>query len=456
MTAIELIAEATKDTKWKNRVYLVGGSVRDELLGIENSGDYDLVVEGDALSVAKLLKQKKLTSISPVIYPRFGTAMVLVEGSRIELASARSESYESESRKPKTKPATLKEDMLRRDFTINALAKNIHSGELLDLLGVGLRDLRKRILRTPLEPSATFRDDPLRMLRAIRFKNRFDFVPAPGLLEAINAESHRLKIISFERIRDEFIKMLFHFSATKSLEDLLNTGLLKNFIPELIEGVGVEQGEYHSKDVWGHTLDVINQIVYMLSGSDEEDLVVLFSCLFHDIAKPRTKSVEAGGRIRFIGHEKVGEEMAVLICKRLRLNRFQGLAIGKLVRNHMRLGSAIPFTLSAARRLVREMGSLTEPLLRLCEADANAVGKISKGIDFSDVRGKIEAIGHQSSVLRLESPLSGNEIMKALKIPSGKLVGELKTKLTEAVLDGKIKSGDKNSALKLLKKIQGT
>lgn len=452
MSAIKVIADATRKTKWENRIYLVGGYIRDELFGVGHGDDFDLVSEEDAVGLAKHLRKLRLSSITPVIYQRFGTALVMIDGARVELATARKESYESDSRKPNTESATLYEDMQRRDFTINALARNIHTLELLDLLGNGLSDIKKRILRTPLEPNLTFRDDPLRMLRAIRFKNRFGLKPVPGLLNSIKIESSRLEIVSMERIRDEFVKMLLHESAPLSLQDLQELSLLRFLIPELEEGIGVSQGDYHKKDVWGHTLDVVSELYSTMNERSEEELLVRLSALLHDVGKPRTRSVDKSGRVRFLGHEQVGSEMAVEICKRLRFNRYQAIAVGKLVKNHMRLGSAVPFTLSAARRVIKEMGSLTEPLLALVEADSKAIGRIPKGIDISDVREKISAVGKPAVGLRLESPLSGKEIMEALDITPGKLVGDYKKSLTEAVLDGVILSGDKESALKFIKK----
>lgn len=451
MNALESIAETTRGTKWENRIYLVGGTIRDELLGLGVGDDLDIVCEEDAVGLAKTLRKHRLSSISPVIYQRFGTALVMIEGTRVELATARKESYESKSRKPRVEPATLLEDMQRRDFTINALARNIHTGELIDLLGNGLSDLKTKVLRTPLDPEITFRDDPLRMLRAVRFKNRFGLTPAPGLFESIKKEASRLKIVSMERIRDEVVKMLFHKTASQSFQDLLDLKLLECFIPELVECVGVTQGDYHKKDVWGHTLDVVDVASKAVVEQNEETLIVLLSALFHDIGKPRTRIVDEAGRIRFFGHEKVGSEMAVEICRRLRFNRYQAIAVGKLVKNHMRLGSAIPFTLAAARRVVSEMGSLTDPLLKLVEADCQAIGRIPKGIDIEDVREKITSVGLPSTGLRLESPLSGREIMDALGIVPGRRVGELKKKLVEAVLDGVIQSGDKVAALEFIR-----
>ncbi|MCH8275037.1 MAG: HD domain-containing protein [Armatimonadetes bacterium] len=452
MTADQRIAGATQGTKWENRLFLVGGAVRDPLFGLPSPPDVDIVLEGDALELARFLREANVSAIEPVTYPRFGTALVMVEGSNVELATARSESYDPESRKPEVRSATLKQDALRRDFTINTPMRNLHTGELVDLLGTGLDDLRKRVLRTPLDPAATFSDDPLRTLRAVRFKNRFDLTPAPGLWEAIRGERERLNIISKERIRDELSKMLLHRSAADSLRDLMDLGLLPLFAPELEEGIGVEQGSFHSKDVWEHTLDVVEIAAALEYPDDETRLRVVLGALLHDVAKPRTRSVEESGRVRFFEHERRGGEMTRRILKRL---RFPGAVVddvGALVANHMRLGSAVPFTPAAARRLVRDLEGLTEPLITLCEADAQAIGRTGDtGVDFADVREKVRRAGEVKERSKLESPLTGQDIMDLLGVPEGPEVGRWKTRLTEAVLEGEIQAGDKEAAASLLR-----
>src|SRR5581483_2222308 len=201
------IAKATQNTKWEGELYLVGGCVRDPLLGEPKSPDIDIVLEGSAIELAKFLRKKKISDIKPAEFPRFGTALIRVDGVNVELASTRADSYQPESRKPIVRPATLEQDAFRRDFTINAVYKNLHSGELCDPTKRGLRDLRGRTLRTPKPPKETFFDDPLRMLRAVRFKNRFGLTPARGLTEAICSECGRIEIVSKERIKDELIKM---------------------------------------------------------------------------------------------------------------------------------------------------------------------------------------------------------------------------------------------------------
>ncbi|MBA3725238.1 MAG: HDIG domain-containing protein [Armatimonadetes bacterium] len=445
MTPAERIAQATLETQWEGGLWLVGGAVRDPLLGLLPPSEIDIVLEGDSADLAMFLWEQGVSTIQPVTYPRFGTALVCVEGGQVEIVTARSESYHRESRKPAVEPATLKEDALRRDFTINTLLKNLHTDEMRDPLGVGLADLQQTVLRTPLEPDATFFDDPLRMLRAVRFKNRFGFHFAQGLGEAISEHAGRLKIISGERIRDELTKMLLASTTPQSLRDLMTLGLLDVFASEFSEGIGVDQGSYHTKNVWEHTLDVVGQVACKAS------LLVILGALFHDIGKPRTRSVDTDGRVRFFGHDKVGAEMTFEILMRLRFSRKTSADVAKIVFNHMRLGSAVPFTTAAARRLTRDMGPLLGDFLTVCEADAASLRAAPKGIDFDDVRAKLAAVRCLTRNEPLESPLSGAEIMRALGLPEGPEVGMWKRKLTEAVLDGRLDPGDREGALTLLR-----
>ena len=402
------------------------------------------MLESDAEVLARHLYDRKVSTIPPVVYPRFGTAMVRVAGSNVEFVTARRESYSEESRKPDVEPATLIEDARRRDFTINTLLKNVHSGEIADPLERGHADLEARILRTPLDANETFSDDPLRMIRAVRFRARFGLTPAPGLYEAIGNNLERLRIVSFERIRDEFEKMLTCPNSADALDDLMATGLLSMFAPEFAEGIGIDQGSYHSKDVWGHTLDVVRK-------AEGSDLLVMLGTLFHDIGKPRTRSVEPSGRVRFFGHEDVGALMTTKILRRLKFSNDVIEDVSALVKNHMRLGSAVPFTKPAARRLRRDLGELVEPLLTLCEADAGALARIPKGIDFKAVRDRLREVESSVENVTFDSPLSGEEIMSITGCEQGPSVGRYKKALSDAVVDGKVQPDDKEAAAALLR-----
>jgi len=441
--ALAQIAEATRGTDWEGKLFLVGGAVRDELLGLPTSGDFDIVLQGDAAELARFLHEDGIAS-TPVTYPRFGTAMVRIADTTIEIVTARRESYFEESRKPSVTPATLEDDVKRRDFTINTLMRSIHGGPVVDLLGTGIEDLENRILRTPLDPVETFSDDPLRMVRAIRFKAQFDLKPGPGLFEAIRASTERLRIVSFERIRDEFEKMLVGKNPTAALLDLMDTGLLDVFAPEFSASVGVEQGSYHSKDVWGHTLDVVRQ-------AQGRSLVVLLGALFHDIGKPQTRSVEPNGRVRFFNHEVEGEKITRRVMRRMKFANDVIDDVAIIVRNHMRLGSAVPFTPAAARRLRRDLGHLVEPLLEVCEADASALARTPKGIDFADVRAKLAQVGQAVENRTFDSPLSGAEIMAIMGLEPGPEVGKLKQMLSDAVVEGRIAPDDREAAEAMLR-----
>lgn len=440
MNALEKIAEATRGTKWEGRLFAVGGCVRDALMGLPEGNDFDIVTEGSAEELANFLYQEGVSSISPVIYPRFGTALVHVGEANVEIVTARHESYSPGSRKPEVEPATLLEDARRRDFTVNTLLRNLHTGELLDPLGTGLHDLRDRILRTPADPDATFNDDPLRMLRAVRFRWRLGLSPAEGLYDAIRRRRERLRIVSAERIRNELVLMLEHPTAADALAELMDLGLLELFLPELKEGVGVEQGGYHTKPVWEHTLEVVR------NATKYGELRIMLAALFHDVAKPRTKSVDEQGRVRFTGHERLGAEMTREAMYRLRFSRELTEQVATLVRNHMRLGSMPVFTPTAARRLIRDLGDLVDPLIKLCRADAEATRTGPPKADFDEIERRLAEVSAIATQKQLTSPLTGTEVMDLLGIGEGPEVGNWLRRLESAVLDGEIPPNDKNAA----------
>jgi poly(A) polymerase len=441
--ALEAVRKATERTSYEGRLWLVGGAVRDELLQVPLGHDFDVVLEGDALALARLLRDRQVSEIEPVVYPRFGTALVHVEGAQIELITARRESYEESSRKPQVQPATLEEDARRRDFTVNTLLRNLHTGELRDPLHHGLQDLQDRVLRTPLEPKATFHDDPLRMLRAVRFRWQLGFHPAPGLYESIREEAHRLRIISAERIRDEWVKMLVVPDADRAMQDLRETGLLQQFAPELLDMVGVEQGRYHHLDVWDHTLLV-------LRNAGPGNLILSLAALFHDIGKPATKMLDDEGHIRFFGHEPVGADLTKRILRRLKFTNDQVSEVVKLVKNHMRLGSAPTFSPAAARRLVRDLGDSLPLLLDLVEADASGLKRGVKKLDLEPIRRQIANVHATTPRATLESPLSGEEIMELTGLPAGPEIGKIKSLLTEMVIEGDLAPHDKERAREIV------
>jgi poly(A) polymerase len=444
--ALAKIAEATRNTVFENRLWLVGGAVRDEFLGLPIKNDFDLVTTESAPDLARYLHEKKVTWSAPVIYSRFGTAMVHLEEINVELVTARKESYDPDSRKPDVEPATLEEDAQRRDFTVNTLLKNIHTGELRDPLNQAGRDLESRTLRTPLDPVATFRDDPLRMLRAVRFRWQLGFDPAPGLYEAIRETKERLKIISAERIRDEFLKMLARDTAADALSDLMDLGLFEIFAPEFVAMVGVEQGSFHHLDVWEHTLLVVRN-------AGAGDVMLTLAALLHDVGKPPTRHIDEKGNTRFFGHESVGAEMTRDILRRLKFAERDVEVVAKLVKNHMRLGSSPTFSPTAARRLVRDMDGDLERLLELVEADANALKPGVKALNLDPIRERIAEVEAQTPRQTLVSPLSGEEIMMLLDLPAGPEIGRIKTLLTEKVLDGELAPGDRAEAERIVREL---
>lgn len=437
------LAACFASTDFEGAMWLVGGCVRDPLLGRPEPPDVDVAVLGSALEAAQAMWERGLAKYPPVQYPRFGTARIEVEGVTIEFASTRAESYSEDSRKPEVRPATLEEDARRRDFTVNALFRDVFSGELVDPTGVGLADLNARVLRTPTDPELTFSDDPLRMLRAIRFRWSLVFEPAPGLYEAIVASAPRLQIISGERIHEELLKMLAIPAASQCLEDLRQTGLLGQFWSEFCALSGVEQGDYHHLDAWEHTLAV-------LDATDPGDPILRLAALFHDIAKPQTRTVEPDGRVRFLGHETVGAEMARAMLRRLKFSNEVVDAVSLLVRHHMRLAPGRTLSQPAARRLIRDIGDELERLLDLIEADRKGHKPGVAGVDVEEVRAAVERVARETPREKIVSPLDGEKIMQLTGLTEGPSVGRIKLYLEEAVIEGRLAPGDESAAEQMI------
>lgn len=436
------IQHAIEGSSFEGDVFLVGGAVRDDLLGWTGSDDFDLVTRQSAPDLAKFLFDKEVSSIFPVVFERFGTAMIEVEGVKIELVTARKESYAKNSRKPIVQAGTYKDDALRRDFTVNSLMRSLSDWSLIDPLETGVSDLENKVLRTPLDPVKTFDDDPLRMLRAVRFRWKFGLEPVKGLYDAIYMRRNRLKIISFERVRDELAKMLLHSTAADALDDLMKLGLFDVIAPEFKEMVKCEQGNYHHLDVWDHTRLVVQNLVNM-GGTD---FTLILGGLFHDIAKPITRTIDESGNTRFFGHEAVGAELTRKILNRWKLSADDTNRVCCLVKNHMRLGSAPVFTDTAARRLIKDLGTDLEGLLNLVDADANALKKGVRVLDLNEIRFTIDRVRSATPPEILNSPLSGEEIMSLTELRPGKEVGKIKKMLDEMVLDGQLQPDDKEKA----------
>ncbi|MBX3110897.1 MAG: HDIG domain-containing protein [Fimbriimonadaceae bacterium] len=442
------VAQALHGTAFEGRVHMVGGAVRDLLLGMPAPKDVDLVVEGDATALAQTLWERGVAEHPPTLYANFGTAQVKVEGVVVEAVTARKESYRGDSRKPTVEPASLLEDAQRRDFTVNALLLDPETGEVTDPLGQGLADLESRTLRTPLGPAETFSQDPLRMLRAVRFRWQVGLTPAPGLVEAVRESAPRLAIISVERIAAELGTMLGRTTASDALRDLMDWGLLDQFWPEFGATRGVDQGSYHHLDVWEHTLLVVRS-------AQIDDLVTNLGCLFHDVGKPATRSVEPGGKVRFFDHENVGAETAREMLQRLRFPGETVTRVCRLVKNHMRLGSAAVFTPSAARRVVRDLGEDVGRLLDLVDADVRSLRPgVDVHLNLGKVRQTVAMVQQATPADRLVSPLDGREIMAVAGVGPGPEVAHLKRRLTEEVLEGRIQTGDKAAARAFLRSIK--
>jgi tRNA nucleotidyltransferase/poly(A) polymerase len=436
-------------------VYVVGGYVRDRLLG-KDSTDLDIVVIGDGIAFARTVAAR-LGRKQIVTFEKFGTAMLQLDGeSKIEFVAAREESYESSSRKPAVKRATLESDLARRDFTINAMAASLNKnalGAIVDLFD-GAADLEKKIIRTPLPPEQTFDDDPLRMMRAIRFASQLHFQIHADTLEGIRRKADRISIVSKERVTDEFLKILASPKPSVGLMLLHETGLAKPVFPELVDMVGVEQRkDYHHKDVFLHTLKVVDNICEATTNT-----WLRFTALVHDIAKPRTKAFKEGTGWTFHGHEDLGARMMKSIFRRMRLPMDRLPYVEKLVRLHLRPMVMVSeeVTDSAIRRLLFDAGEDIDDLMALCRADITSQnpGRVARYLkNYDIVIEKMKEVEAKDRLRNWQPPVRGDEIMAVCGIPAGPLVGTLKTRIEEAILEGQIPN-EHDAALNFLLEIK--
>lgn len=419
--------------------YVVGGYVRDKLLGKEVN-DIDIVVLGDGVQFAKTVAEK-LGKRKVVTFEKFGTAMLPTDNGKIEFVGARKESYNRDSRKPNVAVGTLEDDLSRRDFTINALAASINGkkfGEIIDPFH-GQNDLEKKLIRTPLDPETTFDDDPLRIMRAIRFAAQKGFAIEEKTLDAIPKMKERLAIISQERITDEMMKILASPKPSVGLRLMFDTGVMHIVFPEVAELAGVDQRkDHHHKDVFLHTCQVVDNISLMT-----ENIYLRLTALLHDIAKPKTKKFVEGVGWAFHGHEEIGARMVKHIFRRLKLPLEHVPYVEKLVRLHQRPMQLVDeeVTDSAVRRLLFEAGELVDDLMTLCRADITSknpklVKQYSENYDI--VYQKMKEVEEKDRLRAFQPPVRGDEIMQVCNLPPGKLVGVLKSKIEEAILDGTI------------------
>jgi len=441
-------------TELKMPVYIVGGYVRDLYLGSDGF-DIDFVVVGDALKFCKELK-KRIQAGALVSYPRFGTCMLRYQNHKLEFVTARTETYQKKSRKPTVEKADLLSDLSRRDFTINTLAMDIHPdrfGQITDPYD-GKQDLETGLIRTPLEPQQTFSDDPLRMMRAIRFSTKFTFRIDPQTFQAITATAERLKIISQERITAEFNKILMAKKPSLGINLLAQCGLLDIFFPEMINTKGVEQIEsHHHKDVYFHTLQVLDNI-----SKTTENLNLRLAALFHDIAKPKTKRFNKKTGWTFHGHEVVGERMSDSILHRLKYSNDTIDYVCKIVRLHLRPMALVSeeVTDSAIRRLLFLSGEEFDDLMLLCRADITSKNpeKVKRYLNnYEIVLEKAEEVEEKDKLRAFKSPVNGNEIMTLFNLAPGPEVGIVKKIIEEAILSGDIPN-EHSAALLYITKLQ--
>jgi len=422
--------------------YVVGGFVRDILLQ-RPSKDIDIMSVGKGIDLARSIGDR-LGMKDVVVYQNFGTALVKHEGYEIEFVGARKESYRSDSRKPVVEDGTLNDDLSRRDFTINALAVCLNGasyGQLIDLFG-GLQDLEKKIIRTPLDPDVTYSDDPLRMLRAIRFSAQLDFTIDERSLTAITRNAERIKIVSRERIIDEINKIVLSPVPSKGFKLLFHTGLLKIIFPEMtaLHGVDVVNGKGH-KDNFFHTLQVLDNLC-----AQSGDLWLRWAAILHDIAKPPTKRFEPGHGWTFHGHEDLGAKMVPGIFKRLSLPLNEKMKyVQKLVRLHLRPIALTKenITDSAIRRLIFDAGDDLEDLMKLCNADITSKNpvKVKRYMEnFRLVQQKIAEVEERDRIRNFQPPVTGELIMEVFGIGPCKAIGDIKTAVKDAILDGVIEN----------------
>lgn len=447
---LNLIGAVAEDLGYP--IYVVGGYVRDRLLG-RPSKDIDIVCVGSGIHLAQEVANRLHPIPRVAIYKRFGTAMLKHQDLEIEFVGARKESYRKDSRKPSVEEGTLEDDQNRRDFTINALAVSLNEksfGNIIDSFG-GLRHLEEKLIKTPLEPKKTFSDDPLRMMRAIRFASQLDFQIHPKTLQAIKDEKSRIHIVSKERITIELNKIILSPIPSIGFKLLFETGLLQYVFPEMakLHGIETHKGRAH-KDNFYHTLKVLDNI-----SQHTNHLWLRWAAIMHDIAKPATKRFDPKQGWTFHGHEALGAHMTPKIFRKLRLPMDHKMKyVQKLVRLHLRPIALTKeeITDSAVRRLLFEAGDDIDDLMMLCQADITSKNpkKVQRYLsNYESLKEKIKEVEEKDQLRNWEPPISGALIMETFNISPSRTVGVIKDAIREAILDGDIPN-DYDAAYQLM------
>ncbi len=424
------------------QLYLVGGSVRDEILQRAHA-DLDLTTDALPAEVKDLARRAHPDAVYTV-GERFGTVGLVFGDLHVEITTFRSEQYEPDSRKPAVSFGTsLVEDLSRRDFTINAIAQDLKSGELIDPYG-GLSDLQAKLIRAVGAPEERFAEDPLRLLRAVRFAAELGFAIEAQTQAAIRVCAEKLRIISKERIRDEMNRILLSDRPALGIRLLCQLALMEYIIPEMLAIHGLREHQGRHKDVFEHTLAVVQRVPPVLH--------LRWAALLHDIAKPATISI-TDGEVHFLGHENLGADMSRRILSRLRLDRNTIEVVSKLVRMHLRINLYDSgWTDGAVRRLAREAGDLFDDLFVLSRADvtsqrAQRIAQAARAAD--ELQARYQALQAEADLAKITSPLDGNELMALFGRPPGKWIGEVKDYLLSLVLEGNLEQDDKERAVEL-------